>query len=126
MECQDPLLLSPSQATRMLQATAGRCEVCGELDDAVLLQIHWLPEETHPDPHRRLLVLCVPCHHHIHRLPASREEQRAWVEQRPLPLRNLLRAIVGYRSQPYQPPECGDLSELYQAACSGWCLNGSG
>jgi hypothetical protein len=116
-------LLSPRQRRQIRVVMGGRCEGCGETGDPVRLQIHETAVSS-PHPDQRILVLCPRCSAGFQAIDPTILAR--WLDHRSFHQRRLLRKILPYHSLPYTPPEGMDLEELYRAACTGWCLNGSG
>ncbi len=115
--------LSPRKRLQIRVVMGGRCEGCGESGDPMRLQIH---ETAVSSPHtdQRILVLCPRCSAGFQAIDPA--VLARWLDRRSFHQRRLLRKILNYPPTPYTPPEGMDLEELYRAACSGWCLNGSG
>jgi len=109
--------LSPEQERIVKRAVEGTCELCSEYFALPLLEIHRLSRrlfrEMVRDPSARLLVLCGPCHQHIHRLPVRVKDQRALVARRSFFVRQDIRRALGYEPKPYKPPEVS-LAEMYE------------
>ncbi|MFZ1897285.1 hypothetical protein [Methanoregula sp.] len=99
-------------------AVEGTCELCSEYFALPLLEIHRISRRLYRemvrDPSARILVVCGPCHQHIHRLPVRVKDQRAIVSRRPYFVRQELRKALGYTPKPYSPPETSALSEMYE------------
>jgi hypothetical protein len=110
--------LTPFQEKQLKIAVEGSCELCSEYFASPFLEIHRISrrlyQEMVRDPSTRILVVCHPCHHHIHRLPVRIKDQRAIVSGRPFFVRRELRKILGYSPKPYSPPYDSDASSMYE------------
>ncbi|MDI6876900.1 MAG: hypothetical protein QMC96_09040 [Methanomicrobiales archaeon] len=126
MPMTEPYGITQEISRKIKIAVEGRCEVCQETCSLPDLRIHPIPGGDHPDLQRNILILCRLCHTHVHALPVPPEQQRAWVDRRPIVTRKAIRRIMGYRLKPYIPPDSGDPAELFAEAARSWGLNGSG
>ncbi len=126
MPLPEPYGVTPEISRRIMIAVAGRCELCQEVCSMPDLQIHHIPAGNYADLQRNMLILCRLCHIHVHALPATAEQQRAWADRRPIGTRKLIRKIMGYRLEPIIPPDPGDPADLFAEAARSWGLNGSG
>jgi len=66
------------------------------------------------DPSARILVICPPCHRHIHQLPVPVEKQRALVRRRAFEIRRDLRKVLGYKPKPVTPQEDLGVAQIYE------------
>ena len=110
--------LSPAQETGIKIAVESTCELCREYRSAPLLEIHLISWEKYPemvrDTSTRILVVCPPCHRHIHRLPVTIEKQRVLVRKRAFEIRRELRKILGYKPRPVTPQEDVGVAQIYE------------
>ena len=110
--------LTPEQETHVKRAVEGICELCTEYFAFPLLEIHRVSRKIYRemvrDPSKRILVVCSPCHQHIHRLPVLVKDQRAIVARRPFLVRQDIRKALGYTPKPYSPPCESALSAMYE------------
>ena len=110
--------LTPFQKRNVKRAVEGTCELCREYFALPLLFVHRvsrrLYREMVRDPSARILMVCGPCHEHIHRLPVRVRDQRAIVARRPYGVRQDLRRAVGYIPKPCSPPKTPPASEMYE------------
>ncbi len=110
--------LTAVQEKKLKIAVEGTCELCSEYCALPFLVIHQISRRMYRemirDPSTRILVVCDPCHHHIHRLPLRVRDQRAIVSHRSFFVRQDIRAILGYRAKPYTPPADRGASEMYE------------
>jgi hypothetical protein len=110
--------LTPEQERNVKRAVEGTCELCSEYFAFPLLEIHRISRKIYRemvrDPSKRILVVCGPCHQHIHRLPVLVKDQRTIVSRRPFYLRQDIRKALGYKPKPYSPPRESSLSEMYE------------
>jgi len=109
--------LNAAQVKKIRIAVEGRCELCSEYVALPLLEIHRISRrlyrEMTSDPSCRILVVCQPCHDHIHRLPVRVKDQRALVSHRSFFTRRDIRNALGYRPKPYSPPDIADDGAMY-------------
>lgn len=110
--------LTRAQERKVKLAVEGTCELCREYFALPLLEIHRISRRVYRemgrDPSKRILVVCGPCHEHIHRLPVRVKDQRAMVSRRPYFVRQEIRKALGYTPKPYIPPRDAALSEMYE------------
>jgi hypothetical protein len=110
--------LSPEQETGIKIAVESTCELCHEYHPLSLLEIHVISRKRFPemvrDPSARILVICLPCHRHIHRLPVPVEKQRALVRKRAFEIRRDLRKVLGYKPKPVTPQEDLGVAQIYE------------
>ena len=110
--------LTREQEKNVKRAVEGTCELCSEYFALPLLEIHRISRRLYRemvrDPSTRILVVCGPCHQHIHQLPVRVKDQRAIVSCRPFFIRQDLRKALGYKSKPYSPPQTSAISEMYE------------
>jgi hypothetical protein len=109
--------LTPDQEREVKRAVEGTCELCTEYFAFPLLEIHRISRkiyrEMERDPSKRILVVCGPCHQHIHRLPVHVKDQRAIVDSRPFYIRQGIRKALGYKPKPYSPPRESSIPAMY-------------
>ena len=110
--------LTRAQERKVKLAVEGTCELCREYFALPLLEIHRISRRVYRemgrDPSERILVVCGPCHEHIHRLPVRVKDQRAMVAHRRYFVRQDIRKALGYMPKPYSPPKTTALSEMYE------------
>jgi hypothetical protein len=110
--------LTRAQESAIKRAVEGTCELCRDYFALPLLGIHRISRRLYRemvrDPSARILVVCGPCHEHIHRLPVLVKDQRAIVARRPYLIRQDIRKALGYTPKPYSPPKSAALSEMYE------------
>ncbi|HVP97606.1 hypothetical protein [Methanoregula sp.] len=110
--------LTAAQEKNAKRAVEGTCELCSEYFALPLLLIHRISRRLYRemvrDPSTRILVVCGPCHEHIHRLPMRVKDQREIVRRRPYVVRQDLRRALGYIPRPYSPPKTASTSEMYE------------
>jgi len=110
--------INPVQAQKIKIAAESTCELCREYHPVSLLEIHMISRRIYRemvrDPSARILVVCEPCHRHIHKLPVLVKKQRAIVKDRPFHMRQDMRRVLGYKPKPYLPPDTIDLAQIYE------------
>jgi hypothetical protein len=101
-------------------AVEGTCELCREYIPVPLLELHGItpgPEPKKPQPkerERNILVVCSPCHRHIHELPVPEKKLRALVEKRPFGVRKEILRALGYIPKHYMPPDDVDIARVFE------------
>ncbi len=120
--------ISPEQERAIIIAAEQTCELCHEYFPVSSLLVHQvtsrIPRGTGRDPSLSLLVVCGPCHNHIHALPVTRAKQRALARKRTFFIRRDIRRILGYVPKPCSPPDTVELSQVYEEYM-GRCSPGS-
>ncbi len=102
----------------------GRCEWCERefpFPDLVLHRILPVAGRTSPespDPQKRFLLLCRSCHQDLHGIPLPHYLQKDLMRGRSPELRKALQGLFDYKPEPYQPPESGDIAEIYEECFS--------
>ncbi len=111
-------MIHPKQEEKLKIAVENTCELCREYHPSAFLEIHLISrrcyKEMKRDPSTRILIVCHPCHIHIHRLPLPVGRQRMIVRGRSFFIRRDLRRILGYRPKPYQAPDDINLYVIYE------------
>jgi hypothetical protein len=113
--------LPPVKAKRVKLAAGARCEICDGEYRLSILEIHLIPQEggrrvrTGLDLQREILILCPACHREIHAFQIPRADQKILVRVRPSGVRREIRRVLGYKPEPYSPPEV-DLAVVYEEA----------
>lgn len=106
------------QEQKIKNAVENTCELCREYFASAFLEIHLISRHLYKeminDPSARILVVCQPCHTHIHKLPVPRGKQRAIVKRRSFFIRRDLRRVLGYVPKPYQAPDDINLYVIYE------------
>jgi hypothetical protein len=111
--------ISPGQEERIRGAVECTCELCREYLPGSALTLHGIlpgPEKPEPNPKEReqnILVVCHPCHRHIHELPVTKEKLRALIGRRPFATRKDILHALGYVPGPVSPPDDQDLAKVY-------------
>lgn len=110
--------INAMQEQKIKNAVENSCELCHEYHPSALLEIHLISrrfyKEMIQDPSTRILIVCQPCHTHIHRLPLPIGRQRVIVKGRSFFIRRDLRRVMGYRPKPYQAPDDINLYVIYE------------
>lgn len=114
------LLRHPLKTKRIKLAVRTSCEVCGRAEALEDLEVHSFLEEAEDqyspaDLEQFLLILCNQCHQGIHDCMITAPEQEALVQQRPVQIREEIRAILRYVPKLYTPPEV-DMEDSYREA----------
>lgn len=111
-------MVTLDQEERIKRAFSCRCEWCGKSYPGSRLELHLLPErpsgQATPDPEKRLLLLCIPCHRDLHALSLSYPFQIQLVRFRPKSLRREIREILEYIPAPYVAPGEFDIPQIYE------------
>ena len=114
------LTLSFTTTKRIKMAVDFQCEICGQEQPIVLLEIHYIPGSSSmkrsvkvKDLQREILVLCPTCHHDIHAFSVTIADQKKLISYRSKLLKERIRLILKQPSKPYTPPEC-DLEKSYE------------
>ncbi len=106
------------QEQKLKLAVENTCELCHEYYPSAFLEIHLISrrnyKEMRNDPSARVLVVCQPCHTHLHMLPVTIGRQRAIVKRRLFFIRRDLRRVLGYVPKPYHPPDDINLYVVYE------------
>jgi hypothetical protein len=106
------------QEQKLKLAVENTCELCHEYHPSAFLEIHLLSRRNYKemklDPSTRVLIVCQPCHTHIHSLPVSISRQRAIVNERSFFIRRDLRRVLGYIPKPYHAPDDINLYVIYE------------
>ena len=109
--------LTRVQEKKLKFAVEGKCELCTEYFAFPFLEVHRISRrrfrEMVKDPSTRILVVCHPCHQHIHCLPVNVKVQRNIVSRRSCHTRQDIRRILGYKASPYSPPNDIDVARIY-------------
>ncbi len=99
-----------------------RCEWCDGSAPLSHLVLHLIvPEQgmpVSPDPQKRFLLLCRPCHADLHSVSLPVYLQKDLVRRRSRKVRKALRTILDYTPEPYRPPENFDMAEIYEECFS--------
>jgi hypothetical protein len=101
-------------------AAEGTCELCREYIPVPLLELHGIPpgpEAKKPQPkerERNILVVCSPCHRHIHDLPVPKKKLRALIGKRPFGVRKEILCALGYVPKHYSPPDDIDIARVFE------------
>jgi hypothetical protein len=111
-------MIRPRQEEKLKIAVENTCELCHEYHPSASLEIHLISrhfyKEMRRDPSTRILVVCHPCHIHIHQLPLSIGRQRTIVKERSFFIRKDLRQVLGYKPKPYQAPDDINLFSIFE------------
>jgi len=103
---------------KLKTAVENTCELCHEYYPSLFLEIHLISrhpsKEMKHDPSTRILIVCQPCHAHIHQLPVSIGKQRGLVKHRSFYVRRDIRRILGYVPKPYFAPDDINLYVVYE------------
>lgn len=106
------------QEQKIKTAVENTCELCHDYHPSAFLEIHLISprlyKEMKQDPSTRILIVCQPCHVHIHRLPLPIGRQRAIVKGRSFFIRRDLRRVLGYVPKPYTAPDDINLYVIYE------------
>lgn len=119
MDHRDEPGLDPGTCAVIVMAVGGACEWCRERYPLSLFEIHRIypgdacPDRVRSDPQKGILVLCPICHRHVHDDSVPEDEQKEVIRNRPGPVRNQLRQVLGYSPRPYTPPET-DIERSYE------------
>jgi hypothetical protein len=110
--------LTAEQEERIKLAAENTCELCREYFPSGELAIHGIGKKKAAgkarDPSVQILVLCRECHRHVHALPVPVARQREIVRRRSFYVRRDIRAVLGYRPEPYEAPESVDIATVYE------------
>ena len=111
-------IINPRQEEKVKIAVENTCELCHEYHPSSVLEIHLISrrcyKEMRRDPSTRILIVCPPCHIHIHHLPLPVGRQRTIVQGRSFFIRRDLRQVLGYIPKPYQAPDDINLYVIYE------------
>ncbi|MGB4234684.1 MAG: hypothetical protein WBJ52_01260 [Methanoregulaceae archaeon] len=105
-----------AQRVGMLKAATGqRCECCGRMVGAHVLELHCIPGIADHlrarDATSHILVLCPGCHASMHTHNVPEREQRLLVDARPAETEERIRKV--FLQRPYTPPPSPDPEELF-------------
>ena len=110
--------ITPVQEQKLKTAVENTCELCREYFPSVFLELHLISRrlyrEMTRDPSTRILIVCQPCHTHIHALPVPVGRQRAIARGRSFYIRRDIRRVLGYVPKPYQAPDDLNLYVIYE------------
>jgi hypothetical protein len=110
--------INPVQEKKLKKAVENTCELCHEYFSPEFLELHLIYhrscKEMTRDPSTRILVVCQPCHTHIHALPLPAGRQLEIVRRRSFFIRKDLRRVLGYVPKPYQAPDDINLYVIYE------------
>ena len=111
-------LINPLQEEKLKIAVENTCELCHEYHPSSSLEVHLISrrcyKEMKRDPSTRILIVCHPCHIHIHELPLPVGRQRIIVKGRSFFIRRDLRQVLGCKPKPYQAPDDINLYVIYE------------
>jgi hypothetical protein len=112
--------ISPRKVQQIKIAVEDTCELCREYTPVPSLELHGIPsgqEPKKPQPkerERNILVVCSPCHRHIHELPVPEKKLRGLIEKRPFWVRKEILCALGYVPKHYSPPDDVDIARVFE------------
>jgi len=112
--------IPPLKVQQIKIAVEDTCELCREYTPVPLLELHGIPpgpEPKKPQPkerERNILVVCRPCHRHIHELPVPEKKLRALINKRPFVVRKEILCALGYVPKHYSPPDDVDIARVFE------------
>ncbi|MCX6687037.1 MAG: hypothetical protein NT112_01425 [Methanoregula sp.] len=112
--------ISPLKVQQIKIAVEDTCELCREYTPVPLLELHGIPPGPKPEKpqpkerERNILVVCRPCHRHIHELPVPEKKLRALINKRPFVVRKEILCALGYVPKHYSPPDDVDIARVFE------------
>lgn len=110
--------LTRVQEKKLKLVVEGKCELCSGYFALPFLKIHHISRrrfrEMVQDSSTRILVVCHPCHQHIHRLPVRIKDQREIVSCRSFFIRQDIRRILRYTPKSRSSPGDIDVARIYE------------
>jgi hypothetical protein len=110
--------LTRVQEKKLKLSVEGKCELCSEYFALQFLEIHRISlrlyQEMVQDPSTRILVVCHPCHQHIHCLPVRIKDQAEIVSRRSFFVREDIRRTLRYTPKSWSSPGDIDVARIYE------------